>query len=165
MELAAVESPRLVEVALDSVLFKRLTTFERVRKYVRDIRKPGLNGSGVLARLVAERDPAQAPATSFFETNFYRFLRNVHQKTLEFQYAVTDEHGIVARLDAAFPEKRIGIEAHSVRWHSTRQQVQRDADRHNRLAAMGWRILYETYENLNRRPHEILERLDRLLAT
>ncbi len=80
------------------------------------------------------------------------------------QHPVFDEQGIIGRLDIAFPDRRVGVEAHSLRWHSPRERVKRDAERHNRLTSAGWRILYETYEALERQPHEVLGRLKKLLA-
>ncbi len=164
IELGAVSPPPILEAALDSVLFKRLTTHERLVSYLNAVRKPGLTGVAPVAALLSERDPAQAPAESFFETKFYRFLRRKYGKLVKYQHEVYDGHGLIGRIDAAFPEKNIGVEAHSLRWHSPRDRVRRDAERHNRLAAAGWRMLYETFDTLNKRPGEVLERLDRLLA-
>ncbi len=68
LDLAAVVGPNMLEVALDSALFKGLTTFQRLVAYVEAVRRPGLNGSGRLAKVLDRRDPSSAPAESFFET-------------------------------------------------------------------------------------------------
>ena len=164
LDLAATVSSRMLEVALDSLLFQRLTTIQRIRTHLNEVRCSGLTGVRALATLLADRDPDQAPASSIFETDFYRFLKSSrHDYGARFQYDVFDGMGFVGRLDIAYPEQKVGIEVHSLRWHSPRERVKKDAARHNRLTAAGWRILYETYENLNSQPHEIARRLETLL--
>lgn len=163
VELAGVVSPRMLEVALDSVLYKGLTTFPRIAAYLDDTARSGVRGVAPLRHLLAQRDSAQAPAESIFETDFYRLLKSSRWSDASFQYEVFDEDGFVGRLDVAYPDRKVGVEAQSKRWHSPAERVQRDSDRHNRLLAAGWRILYETYENLRNRPGEILLRLEKLL--
>ena len=162
-DLPAVVSPRRLEAALDNALFKGLTTLPRLARFVDSVRRPGMRRISVLATMITERDPAQAPAESFFETDFYRFLRRSPLGGEEFQYSVFDHKGFIGRLDVAYPAHKVGLECHSLRWHSARERVKRDAERHNRLTAAGWRVLYETYETLRERPGEIHDRLSALL--
>jgi Protein of unknown function (DUF559) len=57
------------------------------------------------------------------------------------QYDVFDEHGHwLARLDLAYPAKRVGIEYEGAR-HRDLGIFQHDLRRLNRLHAAGWRIL------------------------
>ena len=163
-DLGAVLTQDRVERALESALYRGLTTVQRLSDWVARSRRKGLRGVATLAGLLEERDPSQAPAESLFETDFYRLLKESRFSDARFQFAVFDAAGFIGRLDVAYPEKKVGVEAHSLRWHSPRERVKRDAERHNRLTAAGWRVLYETYETLNRRPQEILDRLSCLLG-
>jgi hypothetical protein len=164
LELAGVVSPRLLEAALDSVLFKGLTTFPRISAYLEANRRRGLPGVSALEQLLAERDPDQAPAESVFETDFYRLLKTSPWADAIFQHKVFDQFGFIGRLDVAYPEKKVGIEAYSKRWHSPGQRVDTDAARHNRFSVAGWRILYETWANLKDEPERVLDRLEAVLA-
>lgn len=163
-DLGSAVSERRVEEALDSALFNRLTTFARVRERTAELRRRGVRGAWVLDDLLTERDPERAPGESVFETRFWRLLKASRLPEPVTQYMVFDDRGFVARLDLAYPAKRVGVEAYSLRWHSPRQRLRRDTARHNRLTTLGWRILYETFDDLNQRPTEILDRLDALLA-
>ena len=165
LQLAGSASFRLLEAAFDSVLFKRLSTHDRVGAHLSKVRASGLNGVRALEGLLESRDPKEAPAESFFETDFYRFLRTSPYWDAKFQYEVFDAGGRIGRLDVAYPDAKIGLEAHSSRWHSSAERVRKDARRHNRLTAAGWRVLYETYDDLKNRPSDILDRLETLFRS
>lgn len=160
IELASVVSPRMLDAAFDSILFKGLSTFPRVAEYLDRVRTQGLKGVSALEQMLDRRDPNQAPAESLFETDFYRLLRDSPWANADFQFEVFDEQGFVGRLDVAYPACKVGIEAQSYRYHSPRERMIRDDQRHNRLASAGWRVLYESYEDLIHKPDEILARLD-----
>jgi len=59
------------------------------------------------------------------------------------------------RVDFAYPDARVAIEADGFRWHSSRQQFERDRARRNALTAMGWTVLHVTWEELSKRPGEV----------
>lgn len=164
VDLASVAAIERVEEALESALFRRLTTLERVMGRTNELRKPGRKGTLALARLLDERDPAQAPAESIFETRFYRFLLRSQLPPHVRQHPVFDNAGFVGRLDIAYPDAKVGVEAQGLRWHSSRERVKCDAERHNRLTACGWQMLYETYDALNQRPQQVIDRLAGLLV-
>ena len=164
IDLCAVVSPGRVEEALESALFQELTTYGRVAARFDATARPGMRRVSVLNKLLSERDPQQAPAESIFETRFYRLLKSSPLEPAEFQYSVFDSDGFVARPDVAYPELKIAVEAHSLGYHLGRRRMQRDAERHNRLAELGWQVLYVTYEDLQRRPQHVLRRLQKVIA-
>ena len=67
---------------------------------------------------------------------------------------------VVARFDAAIPEWRIGVEAHSADWHDRAGRVWRDLERDNAVRAMGWDVVYVTW-SLARRPADVLDLIHR----
>jgi len=74
------------------------------------------------------------------------------------QYTVVDQHGrTVARLDLAYPEKKVGVEYEGA-GHRDSRVFQKDLRRHNRLHAAGWTILrYGPGDVYNRPEHMIAE--------
>lgn len=78
------------------------------------------------------------------------------------QYRVTKNGRFVARVDFAYPERRLAIEYEGL-WHGEAQQVVRDRRRLNRLLEAGWRVLFVTAEDL-RRPDELAGRIAAALA-
>jgi very-short-patch-repair endonuclease len=55
-------------------------------------------------------------------------------------------------LDFAYPHVKLGIEAHSMRWHLGLSKVTSDLDRDRRLTADGWTLLYYPFDDLRVRP-------------
>jgi very-short-patch-repair endonuclease len=74
------------------------------------------------------------------------------------QYTVRDDSGaFVARVDFAWPERRLAVEYDGA-WHGEPGQFTADRRRLNRLMAAGWRVLFVTAEDL-RRPHLLVARI------
>lgn len=68
------------------------------------------------------------------------------------QFSVFDADGsFVARLDLAYPWAKLAIEFDGVH-HLSREAQTSDLRRHNRLLALGWRVLRFTAEDVYRRP-------------
>jgi very-short-patch-repair endonuclease len=63
------------------------------------------------------------------------------------------------RVDFAYVDARVAIEADGFRWHSTRQQFDRDRARHNSLTAMGWTVIHVTWEQLREQPDDLIHNI------
>ena len=66
------------------------------------------------------------------------------------QHEVSLPEGRVVRIDLAYPEVRIGIEADGRVWHSGAAEFSRDRRRANRLAGQGWTVLHYGWADLDR---------------
>jgi AbiEi antitoxin C-terminal domain len=79
------------------------------------------------------------------------------------QYTVRDDDGFVARVDLAWPDRRVALE-YEGRWHGERQNVARDRRRLNRLTAAGWTVVFVTAEDLAD-PVQLVARVGAALGT
>lgn len=80
------------------------------------------------------------------------------------QYEVFDGVGhLVARLDLAYPEHRLGLE-YDGDHHRERATFQRDAVRLNRLNLLGWTVLRFTADDVLRNPDRTLAQIRAALA-
>ena len=113
----------------------------------------------MLRALVEERDPATAPTQSMLEDLLFRVLRRGGLPAPVRQYEVAG-----VRLDGAYPDFRLGLEADSRIWHGGRFDVQRNTDKANILLAHGWRVLHFTHFDLTRRARTSSARWDQQLA-
>ncbi|MGH9263445.1 MAG: endonuclease domain-containing protein [Acidimicrobiales bacterium] len=138
---------------------RRLVTFALLTRTLDRLGGPGRNGAGVLRALVEERDPATAPTQSRLEDVLLRVLRRGGLPEPVRQYEVAG-----VRLDFAYPECNLGIEADSRIWHGGRLDVQRNSRKANVLVAHGWRILHFMWGDVRRRAEDVVAAVARELA-
>ena len=159
LDLGAVVPALVVESALEDALMRRLVTFKLLLNTLERLGGPGRNGAGVLRALVEERDPATAPTQSMLEDLLFRVVRRGGLPAPVRQYEVAG-----VRLDGAYPDIRLGLEADSRIWHGGRLDVQRNVDKANLLLAHGWRLLRFTWFHLTRRARYVIDSVGTQLA-
>lgn len=71
------------------------------------------------------------------------------------QHPVLDGPALVARLDLAWPSRRVALEVDS-RFHDAPRALYRDRTRQNRLLNLGWSVLHTTWHDLLTAPIPIL---------
>jgi very-short-patch-repair endonuclease len=76
---------------------------------------------------------------------------------MAFQWEVWNAGRFIARLDAAYPERRIAIEVDGYEAHSSPEAFQRDRTRQNRLVALGWTVLRFTWADVVHRPSMVAQ--------
>jgi hypothetical protein len=76
------------------------------------------------------------------------------------QHELFDGDRFVARIDVAWPSRRLGLEYDGLRWHGP-ARIERDEDRHQQVSALGWTLLHA--DRLDLRPGA--DDLRRRLAT
>lgn len=102
-----------------------------------------------LRKLLSIRENDASPTESFLETRFARFARENHLPKMDRQFEIFDGDRFIARVDFAIPDASLAIEVLGYRWHSGRKQWHQDHARLNRLAQMGWRVIFVTKESLD----------------
>ncbi|WP_040336732.1 endonuclease domain-containing protein [Candidatus Blastococcus massiliensis] len=73
------------------------------------------------------------------------------------QYEVRVDGVLLARVDFAYPERRLAIEYDGL-WHAEPGQFAKDRRRLNRLSAAGWRVVFVTAGDLHR-PDDVVHRI------
>jgi len=149
LDLAAVE-PALVEGALDDALVRGLTTLGSVDRMLGRYAGRGRAGTALLTELLAKRSAGQAPTESPLEDRLVRLFRRHGLPEPVRQHEVALPDGKVVRIDLAYPDVKLGIEADGRVWHSGRADFTRDRQRANGLAGIGWSLLRYGHADLGR---------------
>jgi Protein of unknown function (DUF559) len=68
------------------------------------------------------------------------------------------------RVDFVWRERKVVVEADSRKWHSSRQRIEIDRRRDQRLTAAGWTVIRTTWRQMKFRPHEVRDTLLKLLG-
>ncbi|HLI55479.1 MAG TPA: DUF559 domain-containing protein, partial [Actinomycetota bacterium] len=147
MNLAEVEKdPVRYENALDDALRTGLVSPMQLRWGIERLLGPGRRGVGRLARLLEERGPG-GPSASGFQKDV-RVLLAPEGDFIE-EYEVRDERGRLAGVvDFALPPPKVIVEADGLEHHGSRQDFRHDANRRNRIHALGWVMLSITPDDL-----------------
>jgi hypothetical protein len=66
--------------------------------------------------------------------------------------------------DCISRDRRLALDADSVRWHEQKLIREHDADKQALLEAHGWRVLRIDYQQAHRRPEQTLARIRAALA-
>jgi very-short-patch-repair endonuclease len=105
-------------------------------------RYPHRHGRPMLSRLLSDVHPQVAAAESPLEVYGLLALRDPLLPDPVLQYRVRDRHGrIVARLDAAWPDHRAGLEFDGARYHDSPSRRARDAHRRQHVRELGWSVI------------------------
>ncbi|MFP5318546.1 MAG: endonuclease domain-containing protein [Acidimicrobiia bacterium] len=156
LDLGAVCRPAVVERALEGAVHRDLVTLAELDAMLRRVGARGRNGTGVLRELLERRSPGQAATESPLEDDLVRLLWHANLEP-ERQWVVALPDGRRLRLDLAFPGARVAVEVQGFIWHASRQDLQRDCDRHNLLRILGWQVLAFTAHDIRHRPGYTVE--------
>jgi hypothetical protein len=160
---AVVRAAKPVRRALSSAR-RNGVDLARIRAAADRLHRPGQRGTGVLLRLL-DGIPweGQLPAT-WFEELLALCLDDSSLPAMAFQHPICDPSGrIVARADIAFPSVRLGLEAHSRRFHFGPDAEALDEDRDIAAALCGWELAYLGWY-ATRRPETVLRIVKELIA-
>jgi len=126
---------------------------------------PTLRGRRGVRQLVAVLSLADARSESPMETRTRILIVDAGLPTPEVQYEVLDQWGrVIARLDLAYPDCRLGLEYDGLVAHTGLSAFDRDRERQNELIAAGWRLLRFVARDVLWRPQYVARQVESFLA-
>lgn len=157
LDLGSVASASTVEAAVTDALRRRRTTLVRLQRCLDEAGRKGRPGASVLRSIL--RTLGQQPAESVLELKLVRLLRRHGLPEPVRQFDIRKGQSLVARVDFAYPQLRLAIEADGFSFHSGPGSWTRDLARGNALTALGWHVVRVTERDLNERPKQAVEQL------
>lgn len=154
LDLLTVEPERVVVRALDDALRRQIVTLSFLDSWLQDDRRKRHRGWRALRRLVDERLDCGVTDSSL-EDDVIRLLADAGLPKPQLQYILRDGDRFVARLDFAYPDQRVAIEADGFRYHADRHAFDHDRARANAVQALGWRVLRVTAKHLEQDPEAV----------
>jgi hypothetical protein len=146
---------RRVRRALTSAR-RRGVGLEILRATAERLHRPGQSGTGVLLRLLDAIPFEGHVPDSWFEELLARCLEDPYLPEVIPQYPITDADGrVVAKTDLGIPSVRLGLEAHSRRFHFGPDAEPLDEERDLAAATCGWELLYLGWY-ASRQPADVL---------
>ena len=162
-DLGAVVGPMLVRRALTDAR-RRGTSLRWIEQTAHRLHRPGPAGTGVLvAQLATIPFEGRVPDT-WFEELLALCLDDPEVPPIVLQYRIRADDGrVVAKTDIGIPSVRLGLEAHSRRFHFGPDAEPLDEQRDLAAGACGWQLHYLGWF-ATRRPREVLAIVKQIIA-
>jgi len=165
IDLGHVLGPDEVEEALDRGLVARLFTVVVVEQVLRQLARSGRSGCGVLRRVLDDRALGSHRPDGLLEAKMAHLLEDAALPRADFQHIVHDRSGrFLAKVDFAYPERKLAIEVDGWSSHGSRRAFQSDRDRQNHVAIEGWTVLRYTWHDVVRRPTYVADGIAEFFA-
>lgn len=157
-DLGAVIPFHLYEPAMDDLIARRLLTWDQALHSLMAHSEHGRTGVGAL-RVLLEQRYGEDVAESVLERVFFRRFADLAFPAPVAQFEIADGAGFVARVDYAYPERRIAIELDSLRFHLTGEAFEADRRKRNRLRLAGWLVLEYTWNMVLEHPANVYRQI------
>jgi hypothetical protein len=153
-DLASILHPAHLSAIVDDLVAEKRLELPKLRSIGEQLARRGKPGSTALRALLEERTSIDSAVASRLERLGLAALveAGLPQPVLEFP-APWDE---TRRLDAAYPDVRVGIEWDSKRWHTQVAAFENDRRRDRSALLHGWRVFRFTWEDVTNRRHEVV---------
>ncbi len=161
-DLAAVMPVGRLEGFVVAALRVRLTSIEDLRSRI-EASDLGRFGRPCLSKLLDGWSDLAA-AESVLETRLRRLVRQHGLPPGVPQLEVFEGRALVARLDLAYPDEMVAVEADGYRWHGDPARWRADLARRNRLTRLGWHVLHFTWDDVEHEPGRVASEIRAALA-
>jgi predicted transcriptional regulator of viral defense system len=149
LQLAAVCTPNVVEMAFEQARNLGLVTHESCDDLLRRYSKQGRNGLTTLRQVLERRSGGTVPLRSQMETRMLQLIRRFGlPEPVSGYQLVRDDGSVVCTFDLAYPQFRIGIEYQSVEHHSLERKQARDRRRVHVARTFAWDVLEVGYDDV-----------------
>ena len=156
VDLGLVVDLKRLLAALDSALVAGKTSVAYLENRLSEPKRCP-RGAGFLRRLLELRRRGQPPTESELERMYDRRVTwRFRLPTPEFQFRVP-YNASSFRIDFAYPSILLGVEVLGANPHMKTRVWQHDFDRHNKLTALGWEMLYFTWLDVVERPAQVAQ--------
>jgi very-short-patch-repair endonuclease len=144
-----------LEELLDDLLRRRLVTLPKLAWRLQRLGERRHCGVKAVRAILEQARRETARTESVFERKLLRLLRSAGLPEPVAQHEIRVHRRLVARVDFAYPDRHVAIEADSQRWHTGRTRWRRDLERRNALTTLGWHMIHVTWESLVRDPDRV----------
>jgi len=164
VDLAAVVASKELAVVLDHLQRRGQTSYEEVASLLESLARKGKPGVSRLRKLLSARLGRPLITESALETLLLEVIVGGGLPLPTTQFHPTWLRRIKGRVDMAYLNENLIIEADSLRWHGSASSFQLDRQRDNLAQLAGWIVLRFTWEDLTTRPSYVVGSLRRALS-
>jgi hypothetical protein len=164
VDLAAVVGRNVLARCVDHALSNELVTLAQMNDDFEGLARKGKPGVTKLRSVLESRLALSNVPESALETKLLSILQSGGLPTPDLQCRPEWLRRVNGRVDFAFPDHALVLEADSLMWHHTPEAFQIDRERDNLGQLAGWRILRFTWKDVTERPFYVESTVRRALA-
>lgn len=161
LDLAAILPPIVLEKAVTSAIYQRLTTVDMAMLRLSQEGGRGVKGTRKLRKTLALLDDGITGSPS--EVDLMSIMRTAPIPFPECQFEITFHEGDHAYPDFAWPDRRKCVEVDGFGAHGSPEALERDLIRQNRLFEMGWELRRFSARTVRRDPVGVLAEIIRFI--
>lgn len=165
VDLGQVLPAPAISDALERGLISRLFGVAAADAVLDDLGRKGRTGVGVLRSILDARALGRGIPDGLLEPRMARLMRRHGLPQPAFQHVVRANGRFVARVDFAYPGRRIAIEVDGHEVHGTPEAMAADLERQNRLVLEGWTVLRFTWRQVVHQPDRVATAIAAVLVT
>lgn len=162
VDLGAVIPYRQYVRSVEDLIVRKLVCWDEMADTWAMHSRQGRNGCGPLRDLLEAHFGEQIPESPL-ERWLLRLIKERGLPEPVQQLELFDDTGFIARVDFAYPELRIIIEADGLRYHADSETFERDHRKRARLSAAGWTVLAFTWAMVRDDPDAVIRTIRRAL--
>ncbi len=150
LDLGVVLSVDDLEQVMNDGLRRKVLSVPAIGRRLEEL-GPLRRGTGIVKQTLTRHAPGARPPESVLETKFRQLLRAAGLPEPIPQYEITLRDGTTARVDFAYPERRIAIELDGAQYHFGDVAERRDRRRDNQLGDVGWYVRHFDWDDVTQR--------------
>jgi len=155
VDLASVLGTHSLGRFVDECLLTRQTTIEKLVETLAKLSRRGKPGVEKLREVLAAHGMGAVPESEL-ERALLALIDAAGLPAPTLQFMVPWHRGRSGRVDCAYPEAKLIIEADGRRWHSRDTDFEEDRRRDNLAALAGWRVLRFTWQQVHSGSGEVI---------
>ena len=163
IDLARHEPAARLAAALDSALRDGLVSEDLLYRRLGELRGKGRYGVPALLDVLEGREITRG-GHSWLEREFLRLVAGAHLPRPDTQAVLSEAGGRLVRVDCRFPHTNVIVELLGYRFHRTKAQMARDAERLNALVLDGFNPFQFTYDQVVTEPDRVIATVHLALA-
>jgi hypothetical protein len=156
IELARVLDGIRLTACLDSALRDGLVSESLVHRRIAALRGSGRYGLPALLRALVGETVTRG-GHSWLEREYLRLIHDAGLPRPDTQVVLSKAGDELVRVDCRFPGSRVVVELLGYRFHRSRAQMNKDAERINALHGDGFHVYQFTYEHVTLRGEQVVE--------
>jgi very-short-patch-repair endonuclease len=157
VDLAAVCRRARVAHVVDEALADGRVTVDELWRCFDDIARPAKPGVRTMRRVLGAHSDETVRSKTKLERLLFRVLRRGGLPRPHVEYPFPGRLPGEGRVDAAYPDVKLIIEADSRRWHTRKRDFAVDRQRDNEATLAGWRTLRFTWADLTKEPRAVVQ--------